>query len=102
MEGQITGTLKPLGDRVLIKPDEATESQSKSGIIIPDAMKEKPLTGTVVAVGPGNRTSKGDLIPIDIAVGAKVYYGKFAGVETKVNEETLMLLHADEIYAVVE
>ena len=105
MENALKGTLKPLGDRVIVKPDEVeNEGQTKSGLIIPDANKEKPLTGTVVAIGPGRRDDQGRYLAISefIKVGARVYFGKFTGVEVKQEDSEVLILHEDEIYGVIE
>ncbi len=71
---------RPLGDRVLVKRLES-EEKTQSGIIIPDAAKEKAQTGAVVAVGAGRRDSAGKLIPMDVKVGDMVYFGKYSGTE---------------------
>jgi len=98
----ITGTLKPLGDRVVVRPDKVEEDgETKSGLITP-GKKEKSLTGIVLAVGPGKRLPDGKLQPPDIKVGSKVYYAKFSGVEMVTNKEEVLILHEDEIYGVVE
>ena len=93
--------LKPLNDRVIIKPSEA-EEQTKSGLVIPDTAKEKPQKGEVVAVGEGKLTEDGDRMPIDVSAGDVVIYGKYSGQEIKIDGEEYMILKADEIYAIVE
>ena len=93
--------LKPLNDRVIIKPSEA-EEQTKSGLVIPDTAKEKPQKGEVVAVGEGKLNDDGTRQPIDVSVGDVVIYGKYSGQEIKVEGDEYMILKADEIYAVVE
>lgn len=93
--------LKPLGDRVIVKPSEA-EEQTKSGLVIPDTAKEKPQKGEVVAVGEGKLQEDGTRQPIDVAVGDVVIYGKYSGQDVKVDGDEYMILKADEIYAVVE
>jgi len=99
----ITGTLRPLGDRLIVRPDNDEKSTTiKSSLIIPDSAKEKPLLGTVLAVGPGKRLNSGKLLPVDVKVGNKVYYGKFAGIETKLNDDDVLIIHEDEILGVVE
>ncbi|MFZ0626449.1 MAG: co-chaperone GroES, partial [Acidimicrobiia bacterium] len=70
--------LQPLGDRVVVRPTEDAESRTPSGLVIPDTAKEKPQIGEVVAVGPGARDDDGDRIPMDVSVGDKVLYSKFA------------------------
>lgn len=93
--------LKPLGDRVLVKPD-AAEQKTASGLYIASNAQEKPQRGTVVAVGAGKLNDKGERLPIDVKVGDQVFYGKFGGTEVKVEGEDYLLLRADDIYAVIE
>ena len=90
-------SLKPLADRVLVKPDEA-EQKTASGLYIASNAQEKPQRGTIVAVG----NDKGERIPMDVKVGDVVIYGKFGGNEVKVDGEKYLLMRADDIYAVVE
>ena len=78
--------LKPLGDRVLVKVEEAKEVK-KSGIIIPDTAKEKPQEGTVIAVGKGKVDNNGKLIPMDVKEGDKILFGKYSGSEVKIGDE---------------
>ncbi|AEB06406.1 Chaperonin Cpn10 [Coriobacterium glomerans PW2] len=94
-------SLKPLGDRVLVKPDEA-EHKTKSGLYIASNAQEKPQRGEVVAVGAGKLSDSGDRLPIDVHVGDTVIYGKFGGNEVKVNGEDYLLMRADDIYAIEE
>ena len=94
-------TLKPLGDRVLVKPAPKEETTS-SGLYISSGAQEKPQKGEVVAVGAGKLNDKGERLPIDVKVGDQVFYGKFGGTEVKVEGEDYLLLRADDIYAVVE
>jgi len=90
--------LKPLGDRVVVKAAEA-EAQTKSGLFIPDAAKEKPQKGTVVAVGEGRFTEEGKRVPMDVKVGDTVIYGKYAANEVKVDDDDY-LIRVDDIYAI--
>lgn len=94
-------SLKPLGDRVLIKPD-AAEQKTASGLYIASNAQEKPQRGEVVAVGAGKLNNDGQRIPMDVKVGDKVIYGKFGGNEIKVDGEDYLLMRADDIYAIVE
>ena len=94
-------SLKPLGDRVLVKPD-AAEQKTASGLYIASNAQEKPQRGTVIAVGEGKRADNGERIPVDVKAGDKVFYGKFGGNEIKVDGEDYLLMRADDIYAVVE
>ena len=94
-------TLKPQGDRVLVKP-APKEEKTSSGLYISSGAQEKPQKGEVVAVGAGKLNDKGERLPIDVKVGDQVFYGKFGGTEVKVEGEDYLLLRADDIYAVVE
>ncbi|MBR3326055.1 MAG: co-chaperone GroES [Atopobiaceae bacterium] len=94
-------TLKPLGDRVLVKP-APKEEKTATGLYISSGAQEKPQRGEVIAVGAGKVDDKGERIPMDVKVGDQVFYGKFGGNEVKVDGEDLLLLRADDIYAVIE
>ena len=94
-------SLKPLGDRVLVKPD-AAEQKTASGLYIASNAQEKPQRGQVVAVGAGKLNDKGERLALDVKVGDEVYYGKFGGNEVKIDGEDFLLLRADDIYAVIE
>lgn len=93
--------LKPLGDRVIIKQDEAEETTA-GGLILAHDAKEKPQSGTVLAVGEGKLDKDGNLVPVPVKVGDKVIYGKYGGTEITVDGEDVMILRADDIYAVFE
>lgn len=88
----------PLGERVVIKPLER-EEKTPGGIILPDTVKEKPQEGEVVAAGPGRVNDDGKRIPLDIKVGDKVIYSKFAGTEYKEGEEEYLILRESDILA---
>ncbi len=93
--------LKPLGDRVIVKPAEA-EEQTKSGLFIPDTAKEKPQRGEVVAVGDGKLKDDGTRVPIDVNVGDTVIYSKYGGSEVKIDGVEYKILDAErDIIAVV-
>lgn len=92
--------LKPLGDRVLVRVEEAEESLP-SGLVIPDTAKEKPQEGSVLAVGPG-AISDGKRVPLDVKEGDRIIFSKFGGTEVKVGGEDLMILNERDILAVVE
>ena len=94
-------SLKPLADRVLIKPD-AAEQKTASGLYIDSNAQEKPHRGTIVAVVAGKVNDKGERIPMDVKEGDVVIYGKFGGNEVKVDGEDYLLMRVDDIYAVVE
>jgi len=90
--------IKPLGDRVVIKPTPKEEI-SKGGIVLPDTAKEKPQDGKIVAVGPGRLTEDGKRIDMEVKVGDKVIYSKYAGTEVKVDDEELIILRESDILA---
>ena len=93
--------LKPLEDRIVVRPNEAEET-TVSGIVIPDTAKEKPQQGEVLAVGPGRRSEQtGDLIPLDVKVGDTVVYSKYGGTEVKYNNEEYLVLSARDLLAVI-
>src|SRR5690606_24711869 len=93
--------LKPLEDRIVVKPNEA-ETQTASGLVIPDTAKEKPQQGSVLAVGPGKRSENtGELIPLDIKVGDTVLYSKYGGTEVTVDGDELLVLNARDVLAIV-
>ena len=94
-------TLKPLGDRVLVKP-APKEEKTSSGLYISSGAQEKPQRGKVVAVGEGKRDQDSNRIPVDVKAGDEVFYGKFGGNEVKVDGEDFLLLRADDIYAIIE
>ena len=91
--------LKPLGDRVIIKQDEAEETTA-SCLYLATESKEKPQTGSVLAVGEGKLDKDGKLIPVPVKEGDKVLYGKYGGTEITVDGEDVMILRADDLYAV--
>ena len=93
--------LKPLGDRVLVKPD-AAEQKTASGLYIASNAQEKPQRGEIIAVGAGKVADNGERLPMDVQVGDVVIYGKFGGNEVKVDGESYLLMRADDIYGVVE
>jgi chaperonin GroES len=93
--------LKPLEDRIVVKPSEGEETTS-SGLVIPDTAKEKPQEGEVVAVGPGRFNEDGDeRIPLDISVGDTVIYSKYGGTEVKVDGEEYLILSGRDVLAVL-
>ena len=93
--------IKPLGDRVVVKPLETVE-KSKGGIVIPDTAKEKPQEGKVVAVGKGRVTDDGKVIAAEVKVNDKVLYGKYSGTEITVDSEEYVVLHESDILGIVE
>ena len=93
--------LKPLGGRVIVQPNEDDEQRTASGLVIPDTAKEKPQTGRVLAVGPGDLTDDGDRVPVDCSVGDTVVYSKYAGTELKYEGEEYLILASRDLLAVV-
>ena len=87
--------IKPLADRLLVKPLEA-ETKTASGIIIPDTAKEKPQKGSIVAVGPGTKEN-----PVTVKVGDSVLYGKYSGTELKLNGKDYLIMRESDILAIV-
>ena len=96
-----TTKLRPLGDRVVIQPT-AREEMTKSGIVLPDTAKEKPQEGKVLAAGPGKILEDGTREAMDVKVGDKVLYAKYAGTEFKVEGEDLLIVSQKDILAIVE
>ncbi len=93
--------LKPLADRVIVKPKEA-EEKTKGGIILPDTAKEKPVEGTIVAAGPGKVTDDGKTIKLEVKVGDKVLYGKYSGSEVTVEGEDYLIMRESDIFAIID
>ena len=93
--------IKPLGDKVVVKPAKA-EEKTESGIILPGSAQEKPHQVTVVAVGPGARDDKGNHIPLDVKEGDRVIYGKFGGVDLKYDNEEYVVLSEKDILVVLD
>ena len=91
--------LKPLGDRVIIKQDDA-EQTTASGLYIAQETKEKPSSGVVLAVGEGKVSDAGERLPMPVAVGDRVVYGKFAGQEIENEGEKVVILRAEDIIAI--
>ncbi len=93
--------LKPLGDRLVIKPNEQ-EEMTASGLVLPETAKEKPQQGTILAVGPGRRDDDGKRIELDVAVDDVVLYAKYAGTEIKIDGEKLLILKESDVLAILE
>ena len=92
--------IRPLGDRVVIRPAQR-EEVTASGVILPDTAKEKPQRGTVLAVGPGKLNDNGQRAPLEVSAGAEVLYAKYAGTEVKVQGEDLLIVSEKDILAIV-
>ena len=92
--------MKPLDDRVVVKPLEAEEVK-KGGIIIPDTAKEKPQEGEVVAVGPGRMSDTGKRIPVEVKKGDRILFGKYSGTEVTVNGKEYLIMRESDILAII-
>ncbi len=92
---------RPLHDRVAVRRVEE-EQKTKGGLIIPDTAKEKPMQGEVLAVGPGARDDKGELVPMGVRVGDRVLFGKWSGTEVKLDDEELLIMKESDIMGVLE
>jgi len=90
--------LSPLGDRIVVRPIER-EEVTKGGIVLPDTAKEKPQDGEIIAVGPGKISDDGTRIAMDVKVGDKVLYAKYAGTEVEIDDEKLLIMHESDIMA---
>lgn len=93
-------TIKPLGDRVVIRPAQR-EEVTASGVFLPDTAKEKPQRGTILAVGPGKLDDKGQRAPLEVTEGVEVLYAKYAGTEVKIEGEDLLIVSEKDILAIV-
>ncbi len=93
--------IRPLQDRVIVKRLEE-EEKTKGGIIIPDTAKEKPQEGKVIAVGKGKVTEDGKVLPLDVKVGDKILFGKYAGTEVKIEGEEHLIMREEDILGVIE
>ena len=87
--------IKPLGDRVIVKVTEIAEQKTKSGLFVPDTAKDKPQEAEVIAVGPGPLNEKGERVAMDLAVGDKIIFSKYGGMEIKVDGEEYLILSAE-------
>ena len=92
---------RPLHDRVLVKRVEE-EAKTKGGIIIPDTAKEKPMQGEVLAVGPGARDERGELVPLDVRPGDRILFGKWSGTEVRMDGEELLIMKESDVMGIVE
>ena len=93
--------LKPLGDRVVVLPDEQ-DDQTTSGLFLPETAKEKPQQGKIVAAGPGSRKENGDRIPLDVKIEDTVLYAKYAGTTIKLEGQEYLILKETDVLAIVE
>lgn len=95
-------TLRPLGDRVIVEPQEREETFAGGQLVLPDTAKEKPQQGKIIAVGPGPRDDEGERIPMDVQVGDNILFAKYAGTEIKIDGQKLLILKENDILAVLE
>lgn len=93
--------IRPLGERVVVKATP-TEERTKSGIVLPDTAKEKPQEGEVIAVGSGRLLETGQRVPIDLKVGDKILFSKYAGNEVKINDVEYLIMREADILGVIE
>jgi chaperonin GroES len=100
MATAVATTLKPLGDRVVVRPLSREETTS-FGIVLPDTAKEKPQEGEVLAVGPGRTDDKGQRIALEVKVGDKVLFAKYSGTEFKLDSEELLVLSERDVLAIL-
>jgi chaperonin GroES len=96
----MTINLKLLEDRIVVEPIER-EQMTASGIILPETAKEKPQEGRVLAAGPGRRDEEGERIPMDVTVGDRILYARYAGAEVKVEGQKLLILRESDVLAIV-
>jgi chaperonin GroES len=104
MATSVSGTstqLKPLGDRLVVKPTPR-EEMTKSGIVLPDTAKERPQEGTIMAAGPGRILDDGSREAMDVSAGQKILFQKYAGTEFKLDDEELLILSQKDVLAVIE
>ncbi|HRI85466.1 MAG TPA: co-chaperone GroES [Ignavibacteria bacterium] len=92
--------IKPLSDRIIVKPADA-EEKTASGLIIPDTAKEKPMKGEIVAVGKGKITDDGKEIKMELKVGDKVLYGKYSGTEITIEGNEYLIMRESDVYAII-
>jgi chaperonin GroES len=92
--------VRPMGDRILIKP-ESREETTKSGLVLPDTAKEKPMEGLVVAVGNGRTTDDGNVVEVDVKKGDRVLFAKYSGTEIRIDEDDLLIIAERDLLAVL-
>ena len=101
MAAEVKTVIKPLGDRVVVKRIEE-EPKTKGGIVLPDTAKEKPQEGEVIAVGPGGRNERGELVALDVKAGDIVLFGKWSGTEIKLDGVEYLIMKESDIMGIVE
>jgi len=98
---EISMNIRPLHDRIIVERLEE-ETKTAGGLIIPDTAKEKPQQGKVIAVGKGKKTEDGKILPLDVKVGDKILFGKYAGTEIKIEGQEFLMMREDDVLGVVE
>ena len=98
---RVTMKFRPLHDRVVVRRVEE-DTKTAGGIIIPDTAKEKPMQGEVIAVGPGARNEKGEVVPLDVKAGDRVLFGKWSGTEVKIDGQELLIMKESDIMGVLD
>lgn len=93
--------IRPLGDRVLVKPLDK-EKQERGGLIIPDTAKEKPQEGEIVAAGKGKVSDDGKVLPMDVKAGDRILYGKYSGTEIKIDGDDYLIMHQEDILGILD
>jgi len=93
--------IRPLYDRILVKRLEE-EEKTKGGIIIPDSAKEKPMEGEIVAAGKGKRGDDGKIAELDVKVGDRILFSKYAGTDIKIDEESYLIMREDDVLGIIE
>jgi len=93
--------VKPLNDRILVTRFDKKKEETRGGIIIPDSAKEKPMEGKVIAVGSGRRLKDGKRVPLEVKVGDRILFGKYAGTEVKINDKEHMIIKEDEVLGII-
>jgi len=93
--------VKPLNDRILVTRLDKKKDETRGGIIIPDTAKEKPMEGKVIAVGSGRRLKDGKRVPLEVKVGDRILFGKYAGTEVKINDKEHMIIKEEEVLGII-
>lgn len=100
LEKPLVEMITPLHDRIIVKR-AVEEEKSKGGIVIPDTAKEKPVRGSILAVGPGKRLESGEIQPLSVKVGDEILFGKYAGTEVKLESEEYIVMREDDVMAIM-
>ena len=98
---EVATKVRPMGDRILIRPESREEEKTRSGIVLPDTAKEKPMEGVVVAVGRGRVSDDGNVIEVDVKEGDRVLFAKYSGTEIRIDEADLLIIAERDLLAVL-